>query len=140
MHGEDDAKDVLQDAFVKIFKNIASYKSDGSFEGWMKRIVINTALTALKSRKSFTEDIENVALQSINSDELVLRDLLSLLNYLPEKRKTIFNLYEIEGYKHKEIAELLHITESTSRAELSKAKVALQSLHQKLNRVSEPIT
>lgn len=130
---EDQAKDVLQDAFVKVFSNISSFKSEGSFEGWMRRIVVNTALTALSKQRDF-EDTEDVVLPSITSDNLEVTDLLSLLNLLPYKKRVVFNLYEIEGYSHKEIADMLDTTESASRAELSKAKVKLQELHKKINR------
>lgn len=144
MKAEDDAKDVLQDSFVKIFRNLDSYKFDGSFEGWIKKITVNTAITALNKQR-VVEDIDDEITEAKiprleDNDNLELQDLLSLLNYLPEKKKLVFNLYEIEGFSHKEIATMLNITESVSRAELSKAKVRLQQLHTQLNSIHETVS
>ena len=133
----DDSKDVVNNAFLKIFTKIDHYKGKGSFEGWMKRTVVNTALDHLKSKKmekvdvdqidAFGEDVfvENTVLSDIGSD-----DILKLVQELPDATRAVFNLYVIEGYKHKEISEMLNISEGTSHWHLLNARKLLQ---QKIN-------
>lgn len=128
----EEAQDMLQEAFIKIFDNINTFKNEGSFEGWLKRITVNTALNYIRqSNKIFHLDLEvaaNEVPEAKYSSQLELNDLLNLLNKLPMQKKVIFNLFEIEGFSHAEIAEMLKITESASRAQLSKAKEQLRSL------------
>jgi RNA polymerase sigma factor (sigma-70 family) len=129
----DDAQDVLQDTFIKIYKNLASFRFDCPFEAWIKRICINTALKALSKKKEFTLGLdseyvfENAGNDSnLGLQNLSLNNLIGIVNELPEGCKTIFNLYAIEGFKHHEIAELLNITEGTSKSQYSRAKMLLQ--------------
>ena len=131
----DDAEDVLQEAFIKVFKHIHTFKFEGSFEGWVRRIIVNTAINfiTLQKQKHLFDDIDHLSVQieseSIDAiDQINEKDLLKLLALLPDGYRTVFNLYAIEGYSHKEIAEMLQITEGTSKSQLSKAKAQLKNL------------
>jgi len=125
------AKDVLQESLVKILRAIPNYKSTGSFEAWMKKIVVNSALQN-RSTKRFKFELngyEHLPEQEIAPNiygQLNAEELLSLINDLPDGFREIFNLYAIEGYSHLEISELLNIKESTSRSQLSRARKLLQ--------------
>lgn len=126
-----EAEDIFHEAFVKAFKSINSYNG-GSFEGWMRRIFVNTAINHYHKNKKYQEQLdystieENTAsgediVSQINSQELLL-----LINQLPEGYRVIFNLYVIEGYNHREIADMLGIAEGTSKSQLAKAKSHLK--------------
>ncbi|TBW27782.1 RNA polymerase sigma factor [Gramella sp. KN1008] len=123
------AEDNLQDGFVTIFEKIAQYKDTGSFEGWMKRIIINTALQKHRQQKVYgitneshlpEEDIE------VETEELSVDFLLECVQGLPDRYRQVFNLYVLDGYSHKEIAELLNISEGTSKSNLARARMALK--------------
>jgi len=129
----DEAKDVLQEGFIKIFDNLHTYKFEGSFEGWLRRIVVNTALEKYKSRNSLykVEDIDNLAETEVEPDvgdysELDAEMLSSIIKELPPKYKMVFNLFAIEGYSHKEISKMVKISEGTSKSNLSRARLILQ--------------
>lgn len=131
----DDAEDVLQDGFIKVFKHIDSFKFEGSFEGWVRRIIVNTAINfiTIQKQKHLFDDIENAFVQPESESVDALgqineKDLLKLLALLPDGYRTVFNLYAIEGYCHKEIASMLNISEGTSKSQLSKAKAQLKIL------------
>ncbi|MCB9296986.1 MAG: sigma-70 family RNA polymerase sigma factor [Lewinellaceae bacterium] len=130
---EMEAEDILQDAFIKIFDNIAKFEFKGSFEGWIRRIVINTALKNY-SRKSFKQEqigLDNypdLPLEPEIYAHLQEEELLRLIAKLPEGYRLVFNLNAIEGYSHKEIADMLGIQESTSRSQLVKARKMLQAM------------
>ncbi|MBN1118483.1 MAG: sigma-70 family RNA polymerase sigma factor [Bacteroidales bacterium] len=135
-----EAEDILQEAFLKILKNISDFKGKGQFENWMKKIVINTAITNFhKEKKHYyhdeIEDIKDFELQdTISPDkEFEIKELYELLKTMPEGYRMIFNLYAIEGYKHKEIAEKLKIDESTSKTQYLRAKNWLIREMKKLN-------
>ncbi len=128
-----DAEDVLVTAFTIIFARIGQYRGEGSFEGWMKRIVINESLTFLrKNRKmSMTTSMEGIPVDVTGvtpSDTLEQEDLLQMIECLPDGYRTVFNLYAIDGFTHKEIAEKLKISENTSKSQLSRARGFLQNL------------
>ncbi len=130
----EEAEDVLQDGFIKIFKYINTFKFEGSFEGWVRRIMVNTAIEHIRKNKQMHvfEDVENI-LESPESElditgKLNEKELLKMVRMLPDGYKTVFNMYVIEGYSHKEIAEMLGIAEGTSKSQLSKAKVFLKTL------------
>ena len=131
VHGDLEAEDVMIKGFMKVFSKIDLYEGKGSFEGWMKRIMINEALSFIRKNKSMylETDIE-VAEREPDYDkistELEAQDLLKMVDELPSGYRTIFNLYAIEGYAHKEIAELLGINENTSKSQLSRARMHLQ--------------
>lgn len=124
-----EAEDNLQDAFVTIFKKIAQYKQKGSFEGWMKRITINTALQRYRSVGVFDIVNENqLKDESIDIDEdtITIDFLLSIIQELPDRYRLVFNLYALDGYSHKEIAEMLNISTGTSKSNLARARLILK--------------
>lgn len=128
-----DAEDVLIDGFYKIMTQIHQYSGQGSFEGWIKRIMVNESLMHLRKQKrmGFTEEItDKIDLDDpVNiEDELSAQDILNLLEQLPPGYRTIFNMYVIEGYKHREIAEILGISINTSKSQLILAKKKLRGL------------
>lgn len=125
------AEDILQDGFVKVFKNIGSFEGKGSLEGWIRRVMVNTALELLRKKSTLypVVDIE----QAVNSDSgwdivstLTEQEILRMVQALPVGYRTVFNLYAIEGYSHREIAEQLNITEGTSKSQLARARQTLQ--------------
>jgi RNA polymerase sigma factor (sigma-70 family) len=130
LSSREDAEDILVEAMFKVFNNIESYSNMGSFEGWIRRIVVNEALMFLRKRKMLLVEPETVDLQNslTHSDplsiehQLAAQDILNLLDRLPVGYRTVFNLYVIEGYKHIEIAELLGISINTSKSQLILAK------------------
>ncbi len=128
----EDAEDVLIDTFFKIFTNIHQYKGAGSFEGWMKRIAVNESLMLLRKNHNFklTVEISNVEISTKSTalDNLKERDVMALLQKLPTGYRTIFNMYVVEGYKHREIAEILKISINTSKSQLILAKKRLRAL------------
>jgi len=131
----EDAEDVLLETFYKIFSNIRKYSGTGSFEGWMKRIAINESLMFLRKKNNLHLTIDSIAIQPVHHDlteeKLYEKDLLKLLDHLPPGYRTVFNLYVIEGYKHREIAELLGISINTSKSQLIQAKNKLRDLVKK---------
>ncbi len=126
----EDAEDILVEAFFRILTNIQHFKGEGSFEGWMRRIVVNEALMFLRKQHNFnmTLEISNIESEEPTTvvEELAAQDILQLLDGLPTGYRTIFNLYAIEGYKHREIADLLGISINTSKSQLILAKKRLQ--------------
>jgi len=139
-----EAEDVLQDGFIKVFGNIKKFRKEGSFEGWIKRIMIHTALNNYKSnlKRYFHTDINEIEettplLVSVENEKLPEKDLLRIIQEMPEGYKMVFNLYAIEGYSHKEIGEILGISENTSKSQLSRARVFLQKKLRKYNK--EPV-
>lgn len=133
-----DAEDLLQEVFVKIFKQIKKFKGTGSFEGWLCRIAVNTAITNYHKNKVHkdTGNVDDYSDQLFDyetiTDKLSTNELLEVINRLPEIYKVVFNLYAIEGYTHKEIAEQLNISEGTSKSQLSRARKLLQNMLQEL--------
>lgn len=128
-----DAEDILQDAMVKIFSKLDSYNFNGSFEGWARRIVVNTAIDFYHAHlkwKDNTDDIDCVGNDSKTSVEMTtsidLRKILNLIQSLPEPHRLVFNLYAIEGYSHKEIADMMGISENLSKSYLFRARKYLQ--------------
>lgn len=128
----EDAEDVLIEAFFKVLTGINQFKNDGSFEGWIRRIVVNESLMFLRKRYNFRNILEITELETPVStsivQELVAKDILNLLNVLPVGYRTVFNLYVIEGYKHREIATMLNISINTSKSQLILAKKRLRNL------------
>jgi len=130
----EEAEDVLQDGFIKVFKHIGTFKFEGSFEGWVRRIMVNTAIEHIRKQKQVHvfDDVENI-IESPESEfnitgKLNEKELLKMVHLLPDGYRTVFNMYAIEGYSHKEIAEALGIAEGTSKSQLSKAKEFLKTL------------
>src|SRR3954447_6319811 len=130
-----DAEDILQDAFVKLFNNLYKFRGEGSFEGWVRRIFVNTAIEHLRRNTvkfSESEGFENAIADKQKSalDSLYEKDLIKTSMKLSEGYRTVFNLYAVEGYSHKEIAQKLGITESTSKSQFSRAKAILRDVLQ----------
>ena len=128
-----DAEDILQDAFIKVFEKIHQFKFEGSFEGWIRKIVVNTALkkyTLSRYQKEVNGYESNEKYDSTEDPaayiNLTQKDLLALINKLPDGYRLVFNMYVIEGYQHDEIAEMLKIQPGTSRSQLVKARNMLQ--------------
>jgi RNA polymerase sigma-70 factor (ECF subfamily) len=130
----EEAEDVVQNGFISVFENIASYKGTGSLEGWIRKIMVNTALTNIRKNKKLKQNIE---LESVEfmlpsnahaGDSFAAKDLLKIIQTLPVGFRTVFNLYAIEGYSHKEIGEMLNISEGTSKSQYSRAKAHLQKI------------
>ncbi len=128
-----EAEDVLVKAFTKILDRIDQYKGEGSFEGWIRRVVVNEALTYLRRNRSMYIETELEAAdrepdyQNI-SDHLEAEDLMNMIRELPAGYRIVFNLYAIDGYSHKEIGDQLNISENTSKSQLSRARLYLQKL------------
>ena len=130
------AEDILQEGFVKVFHNLDKFRGDGSFEGWVKRIFINTAIQHYRKAVALQDgkhaEIENDTASGSISEKathsLAIQDLMRVIQQLSPGYRTIFNLYAVEGYSHKEIAELLHISEGTSKSQLARARAILQKL------------
>jgi RNA polymerase sigma-70 factor (ECF subfamily) len=128
-----EAEDMLQNGFIRVFQKMADYRGEGSFEGWVRRIFVNTAIEHFR-RKTYqqpiTERHENTVEGKYLSvlDDLAEKDIMKLIQELSPGYRTVFNLYVVEGYTHKEIGDLLNISEGTSKSQLSRAKVVLQDL------------
>lgn len=127
-----DAQDLLQEGFIKVYKNLHRFRAEGSFEGWIRRVFINSSIEHLRRKKMHLatvgekeeNTIENTDISAL--DNLAERDIISLIQDLSPGYRTVFNLYVIEGYSHREIGDLLGISEGTSKSQLARAKAILQ--------------
>ncbi len=141
LKSKEEVEDILQETFLSIFSNIATFKGESKVETWATRILINTILQKFNRDKKYAfSDVEDEVIEdkgnfSVTDSNLLHEELIQLVNKLSDSKKIIFNLYVIEGYSHKEIAELLNITESTSKTQLFRAKETLIELHKKMNHV-----
>lgn len=123
-----EAEEVLQESFIKVFEKLKQWKGEGPLGGWIRTIVVNTSLTRIKNNKKFRFDKNIDEAIGINNEQetqlqaLQAADLLKLIALMPEGYRTVFNLFVVEGYGHKEIADLLGISESTSKTQFLKAK------------------
>ncbi|HUQ97797.1 MAG TPA: sigma-70 family RNA polymerase sigma factor [Chitinophagaceae bacterium] len=130
-----EAEDILQEGFIKVFKKIDSFRSEGSFEGWIRRIFVNTSIEHFR-RKNYLQPITDREEATLEGsylsvlDDLAERDIIGLVQQLSPGYRTVFNMYVIEGYTHKDIAASLGISEGTSKSQLSRAKLILQGLVQ----------
>jgi RNA polymerase sigma factor (sigma-70 family) len=125
------AEDVLMEGFYKIYSNIKSFKGDGSFEGWMRRIFVNTAIEHYRKKNQLyaisENQEENISNQELSAlDALEADDIIRLISELPNGYRTVFNLFAVEGYSHKEIATMMNISEGTSKSQYARAKAWLQ--------------
>jgi RNA polymerase sigma factor (sigma-70 family) len=133
-----EADDILQEGFIKIFRNLGNFRFKGSLEGWVRRIIVNAAIDYVKKYVMDNQEIDlnNVEQYDVVEDEITAQlsaeDILKLIQELPDSKRMIFNLFAYEGYSHKEIAELLNISVMTSKSQLSKAKKILQEKLMKL--------
>jgi RNA polymerase sigma-70 factor (ECF subfamily) len=133
----DDAEEVMLDGFMRVFEKINQFREDGSFEGWIRRIMVTESLMFLRKNKQLRQEValdDTLIEPDYDWADATLNenDLLRLIGQLPEGYRSIFNLYAIEGYSHAEIAELLGISEGTSKSQLSRARTLLQSSLKKL--------
>ena len=127
------AQDLLQEGFVKVFKNIDKFRGEGSFEGWVRRIFVNTAIEHYRkqvnmyalheSETNYYENYEDNALETLKQE-----DILKMIQKLSSGYRTVFNLYVVEGYSHKEIGEMIGISEGTSKSQLARARYLLQKM------------
>lgn len=132
----EEAEDLLQEGFMKIFLSIHQFRGTGSFEGWMRKIFINKAIERYNKKRVYTHEItgfetQGLSVDAYNSsgfDKLALKDMLELIQSLSDGYRTVFNLYVIEGFSHAEIAKMLNISENTSKSQLSRAKSILQKI------------
>ena len=134
------AEEVMLNGFFKVFKNLKNFKNKGSFEGWIRRIMVRESISYLRSKKQLEFPVEDInfkqnAVDSINSN-IEVAEIQQLIDSLPEGYKMVFVMYAIEGYKHEEIAELLNITEGTSKSQLFKARQLLQKKIKELNKTN----
>ena len=138
-----DAEDILQDAFIKVFEKIGQFKFEGSYEGWIRRIMVNTALKKYSLRRYEKEvigyeikDRDESGMEPSAYAHLTQKELMELINNLPDGYRLIFNLYVIEGYQHDEIAAMLRIQPGTSRSQLVKARNMLQKQLLQLQKIA----
>jgi len=129
----DEAEDALQEGFIRVFNSIGKFRNEGSFDGWIRRIIVNTALNYYKSNLKHYYAVDYDEIEEVIEDTKMVFDsfsvevLLKVIQSLPEGYRLIFNMYEIEGYSHKEIGELLGISINTSKSQLMKSKKYLQN-------------
>lgn len=135
LRSNEDREDVLVEAFFKVFENLERFRGEGSFEGWIRRIVVNEALMFLRKQHNFNMTVEvtdfDEPVRLTVMDDLAVKDIMSMLDELPTGYRTVFNLYVVEGYKHREIAELLGISINTSKSQLILAKKKMKVLIEK---------
>ena len=129
----EEAEDILQEGFIKIFNKMSSFRGEGSFEGWIRRIFVNTAIEHFR-RKTYLQPITEIEENTVEGkylsvlDNLAEKDIIQLIQQLSPGYRTVFNMYVVEGYTHKQVAEALGISEGTSKSQLSRAKLILQGL------------
>ncbi len=134
-----DAEDMLQEGFIRVFSQISSFQHKGSFEGWIRRIIVHTCINHLKKNKKFNENVQIEAASAVRIVEddipsiLQAKQVIDCIRILPIGYRTVLNLFAIEGYNHKEIAQMLDIEESTSRSQYTRAKQLLATILEKRN-------
>lgn len=140
LRNNQEAEDVLQDGFVKVFQKIVDFKMEGSLEGWIRRIVVNTALDTIRKNKKLLDDVQveevqyKVSFTDHQFDGMDLAQLMKLINEMPDGYRVVFNMFAIEGYSHKEIADTLGVTENTSKSQYSRARAFLRTQLELLER------
>ena len=136
----DDAEDIMQEGFIRVFRYVKDFRGEGSFDGWVRRTIVNTAINHYKRRikRSFTKPIEHAGSAAGFDANIIERmsadEILVVIKELPDGYRTVFNLNIIEGYTHKEIGEMLGISENTSKSQLSRARASLQKKLEKIKR------
>ena len=133
-HNREDAEDMLQEGFIKVFSQIHTFQNKGAFEGWIRRIIVHTCINNLKKNKRFNESVDIAYASGIQVREesvpsiVQAKQVVECIRMLPLGYRTVLNLYAIEGYSHKEIGEMLDIEESTSRSQYTRAKQMLEEI------------
>lgn len=131
---KEDAEDMLQEGFIKVFTQLHQYRNEGALEGWIRRIIVHTCINVLKKNKKFSESVDIIYANHIHIKEDMIpsimqaKQVVETIRLLPLGYRTVLNLYAIEGYSHKEIANLLDIEESTSRSQYTRAKAILEDI------------
>lgn len=136
-----EAEDMLQEGFIKVFDNIGKFKSEGSLEGWVRRIMVNTSINKIRSQKVRFEELGEENDDFMHHDKSIIdrmseKDILNLVSQMPSGYRYVFNMYAIEGLSHKEIAANLGIEEASSRSQYAKAKKYLQQQLAKLEKIN----
>jgi RNA polymerase sigma-70 factor (ECF subfamily) len=130
----EDAEDMLQEGFIKVFTQIHTFQNKGAFEGWIRRIIVHTCINFLKKHKKFNESVDLAYANSLQVKEETMpsimqaRQIIECIRLLPVGYRTVLNLYALEGYSHKEIGEMLDIEESTSRSQYTRSKAMLEMI------------
>jgi RNA polymerase sigma factor (sigma-70 family) len=130
----DDAEDMLQEGFIKVFSQIHQFRNEGPLEGWIRRIMVHTCINVIKKNKKFSESVDLIHAQSVKVNEEMVpsvmqaKQIVECIRLLPVGYRTVLNLYAIEGYSHREIGQLLEIEESTSRSQYTRAKAMLEDI------------
>ena len=130
----EDAEDMLQEGFIKVFTQMHQYRNEGALEGWIRRIVVHTCINVLKKNKKFSDSVDIIHANSLHVKEDMIpsimqaKQVVECIRILPMGYRTVLNLYAIEGFSHKEIANLLDIEESTSRSQYTRAKAMLEEI------------
>ncbi len=140
----EDAEDMLQEGFIKVFTQIHQYRNEGALEGWIRRIVVHTCINNLKKNKKFADSLDIIHAKSIYINEELIpsimqaKQVVECIRMLPIGYRTVLNLYAVEGYPHKEIAAMLDIEESTSRSQYTRAKAMLEEILVKKKIIQKP--
>ncbi len=143
-HNREDAEDMLQDGFIKVFLQMHTFQSKGAFEGWIRRIMVHTCINHLKKNKRFNESVDIIQASSAQIREenipsiVQAKQIVDCIRLLPIGYRTVLNLYAIEGYSHKEISGMLDIEESTSRSQYTRARQMLEDILVRRNLIPEP--
>jgi RNA polymerase sigma-70 factor (ECF subfamily) len=138
-HNREDAEDMLQEGFIKVFLQLRTFENRGSFEGWIRKIIVHTCINILKKNRKFNESVDLIHASSIQIREesvpavVQVKQIVESIRSLPIGYRTVLNLFAIEGYSHREISQLLDIEESTSRSQFTRAKSMLEDLLIKKN-------
>jgi RNA polymerase sigma-70 factor (ECF subfamily) len=133
-HNREDAEDMLQEGFIKVFLQIHTFENRGAFEGWVRRIIVHTCINILKRNKKFNESVDIIYATGIQVREesipaiIQAKQVVECIRLLPIGYRTVLNLYAVEGYSHREIADMLDIEESTSRSQYTRAKAMLEDI------------
>jgi len=133
-HNREDAEDMLQEGFIKVFSQMHTFGNRGAFEGWIRRIIVHTCINILKKNKKFNESVDIIHATAIQVREesvpsiVQAKQVVECIRMLPIGYRTVLNLYAIEGYSHREIGEMLDIEESTSRSQYTRAKAMLEDI------------
>ena len=143
-HNREDAEDMLQEGFIKVFLQIHTFENRGAFEGWIRRIIVHTCINILKKNKKFNESVDIIHATGIQVREesipaiIQAKQVVECIRMLPVGYRTVLNLYAVEGYSHREIAGMLDIEESTSRSQYTRAKAMLEDILIKKRIIQKP--
>jgi RNA polymerase sigma-70 factor (ECF subfamily) len=143
-HNREDAEDMLQEGFIKVFSQMHTFRNQGAFEGWIRRIVVHTCINHLKKNKKFNDSVDITYASGIEIREenipsvIQAKQVVECIRLLPIGYRTVLNLYAVEGYTHKEIADMLDIEESTSRSQYTRARQMLEDVLVKKSIIQKP--